>query len=223
MIKLLLNAFLFSLIFICFNENTTTSSLNARPISYPESWTVMQQLNWEKINLHYHYSPNVKQSIGLVYAKYDDKDEQLYAGQWNYLLYRKNKKKSQANLYSKLQLGQLDFKEPDASYLHFDYQLSYDWETRKHFYAVSLGTTYDGPKDSFTQHQSARIGIAPYLSNYGKLHTWLMIQLEHHPDEIDSDNRLIWTPLIRLFKGDVLLELGVNSNQKLLINSIIRF
>jgi hypothetical protein len=223
MIKYLLYAFLFSLIFISSYENTTKGSLNARPISYPESWTLMQQLNWEKINLHYHYSPNIKNSIGFVYAKYDNEDEQLYAGQWNHLLFRKNKKKSQANLYSKLQLGQLDLEESDASYFHLDYQLSYDWETRRHFYAMSLGTTYDGPEESFTQHQSARIGIAPYLADYGKLHTWLMLQLEHHPDEIDSDNRLIWTPLIRLFKGDVLIELGVNSNQKLLFNSIIRF
>lgn len=198
-------------------------NLNARPISYPKSWTLMQQYNWERFNLHYHYTTNIRNSLGFVFSDYDEDEAALYATQWNHLLYRKNQKKSQTNFYSKLQLGQLKLKDPSEHFLHFDAHLSYDWETRKYFFATSIGTTYDGPEDAFSMHQSMRIGLAPYLGSYGQLHTWLMLQAEHHPDEYLSDNRIIWTPILRLFKGDFLLELGVNSNQKLLFNSIIRF
>ena len=214
---------LLTFIALVFSLAKEATPLNARPISYPDSWTLMQQYNWERLNVHYHYTPNINNSVGFVFSDYEEVSQKLYAAQWNHLIYRENKKKSQANLYSKLQLGTLRLDDKDEDFYHFDLHLSYDWETRKHFCALSIGTTYDGPEESFSQHQSARIGIAPYLAGYGQLHTWLMLQVEHHPDETLSDNRLLWTPMLRLFKGDLLVELGANSNQKLLINSIIRF
>ena len=43
-----------------------------------------------------------------------------------------------------------------------------------------------------------RIGWAPYEGSYGELHTWLMLQVEHLPE---NDDTTIITPLLRLFKG----------------------
>ena len=48
--------------------------------------------------------------------------------------------------------------------------LSYDWETRKHFflYAAEVEYTDDNEVESTSFHQIARIGIAPYVAPYGK-------------------------------------------------------
>ena len=176
--------------------------LEARPISYPNSWTIMQQHNWEKTLVHVHYSPNAKNSIGILSAYYQEEKDRLTALQWNHLLYRKNQKKSQANLYTKIHLGRLEREIGQTNVSHSAFNLSFD---------------------STSFHQKTRIGIAPYVAPYGKLHTWLMLQIEHHPDDTDSDNRIIITPMVRFFKGDYLCEIGLNSNNQILFNSIIRF
>ena len=73
------------------------------------------------------------------------------------------------------------------------------------------------PKNLFSHASVYTHWTRSIFRNYGQLHTWLMLQAEHHPNEYLSDNRIIWTPILRLFKGDFLLELGANSNQKITI------
>lgn len=201
------------------------SLLDARPISYPNAWTIMQKHNWEKTTAHIHYSPNMRNSIGFLGAYYQKENDRLYALQWNHLLFRNNQKKSQANLYSKIHFGRLKKKMSQRTVSHSAFNLSYDWETRKHFflYAIEFEHTDETQVKSNTFHQKARIGIVPYVAPYGKIHTWFMLQLEHHPDDLDPDNHFIFTPIVRFFKGDYLCEIGLNSNNQLLFNSIIRF
>jgi len=69
--------------------------------------------------------------------------------------------------------------------------------------------------------QAARVGFAPYEGDTGDLHTWLMLEIDHRPKNEDD---LALTPLIRLFKGPVLIEAGYNltANQPL-INFTYRF
>lgn len=199
--------------------------LNARPISYPNSWTIMQKHNWEKSSVHIHYSPNAKNSIGFLGAYYQRENDRLYALQWNHLLFRNNQKKSQANLYSKVHLGRLKKELSQTNVSHSALNLSYDWETRKYFflYAIAIEHTDQADTKSNTFHQKARIGIAPYVAPYGNIHTWFMLEFEHHPDDINTENHFILTPMVRFFKGDYLCEIGLNSNNQILFNSIIRF
>ena len=67
------------------------------------------------------------------------------------------------------------------------------------------------------------MGITPYIGEFGDLHTWLMLQVEHHPEEELESEQLIITPLVRLFKGAYLTEFGINSNGNAMVNLIIRF
>ena len=69
--------------------------------------------------------------------------------------------------------------------------------------------------------QKARLGIAPYIGDYGDLHTWLMLEASHQPDY--SGDTFIVTPLVRLFKGTTLVELGYSSDHRLLFNWVLRF
>ena len=66
-----------------------------------------------------------------------------------------------------------------------------------------------------------KVGVAPYVANYGNLHTWLVLQLTHTP-EFEGDEAGT-TPLVRFFKGAHLAEFGVSSNKRILFNFIARF
>ena len=68
--------------------------------------------------------------------------------------------------------------------------------------------------------QKARLGVAPYVGDYGDLHTWLMLQVDHHPKQ--SDN-ITFTPMVRLFKSETLVEAGLSDDGDVLFNWILRF
>ena len=198
-----------------------TLSSNARPISYVGGTTFMQTNNWEKNRLHYHYTHDVNNSFGMVLEYEDDTNRQNLNGQWNHLFARSNTRTSQANLYLKSQLG---IAKKGGRYApNTEVGLAGDWETRKFFTSYAVTGRYANGIDDGSFHQKGRVGIAPYVAGYGELHTWLMLQLEHHPESFNDDEKVILTPLVRLFKGDYLVELGINNNGGPLLNWTARF
>lgn len=68
--------------------------------------------------------------------------------------------------------------------------------------------------------QSARVGWAPYEGDYGDLHTWLMLEVDHSPE---SEDNFTVTPLIRMFKGVHLVEAGMNNHGEVLFNYVLRY
>lgn len=193
---------------------------SARPISYPGGWTLMTQNDWEINRVHVHYSPSKNYSIGVASEYYRQDEIKTHNLQWNHLLLRRNTSKSQANIYLKTQGGVAlkDSKYEPNIRMH----VAGDWETRRYFTSYHVGGLYQGSFDKGSLHQGGRLGIAPYLGEYGELHTWLMIQAEHHPQEEDTSDKFRVTPLIRLFKGSFLAEIGVDDERKVLFNFIYR-
>jgi hypothetical protein len=195
---------------------------NARPVSYPSGWTAMLMNDGDKNSAHVHYSPTAKTSVGYKFEYWRDKEFTLNAVQMNNLLKRWNKKDSQANLYLKSGLGVAYSNEGD-----FDSKTSAagftgiaaDWENRRFFTSYENRYTEAGEIDDFYQ-QSARVGWAPYEGDYGDLHTWLMLQVEHMPE---ADNNFTVTPLVRLFKDVHLLEAGMNNRGEVLFNYVFRY
>ncbi len=194
-------------------------SAYARPVSYPGGWTVMQMHDADRTSLHVHYSPTFKKSIGVRYENQQDDNSHLGGLQVNHLLGRINKKGSQANFYLKTFAG-ISSKEADidpAGSLAF----ATDWETRRHFVSYEAHVEAVATKGS-SFHQTGRVGIAPYIGDYGDLHTWLMLQVDHRPDDIDET--FTATPLVRFFKGRDMLEAGVQLDTgKAMLNYIHRF
>ena len=194
----------------------------ARPVSYPEGWTVMQHNDADANTLHVHYSPNRHYSIGYKAERWRDRDWQFHGAQLNYLAKRWNAPASQANLYFKNGVG-----VAYSDYQNFDNDtelaafsgMAFDWEDRRYFTSYENRYTYAGDFDKFFM-QKARIGIAPYVGDYGDIHTWLMLQVDHNPT---ADDKLIFTPLVRLFKDEYLAEAGVNDNGDVLIHWAVRF
>lgn len=178
--------------------------------------------NGHSNSAHVHYSPTAKTSIG-VRSEYWREDDFYFNGvQMNNLIKRWNEKHSQANFYLKSGIGVAysdrdDFDgETDASGFT---GIAADWENRRYFVSyenryIEAGDIHDG------FHQSSRVGIAPYIGNYGDLHTWLMLQVDHVPE---SDEPVTVTPLVRFFKDVHMMEAGLSNEGNVLFNYIVRF
>jgi len=169
--------------------------LAARPVSYSGGSTVMAFSNTMQDSVYYHYSPSYRYSVG-VEAVNDKHMNQDYA-YWRatYLLDRKNTLHSQRNLY--LQAGI----STEGLGHHFA-GVHGDWETRRWFSGFGLKTVET--KTANYSETFVQIGLAPYLGEYGDLHTWLMLKSKR-------DTRLRgWStyPVLKFFKGNLLLELG---------------
>ena len=192
----------------------------ARPVSYPGGWTVMQMNNGDMSSAHIHYSPTFKDSIGLYSERNWGEDWHFTGVQYNRLVRRWNTPNSQANLYFKAAAGQAD---PFGDGADVDAAgfvgIGADWETRRWFVSYE-GRAYDLGFDRDAR-QSARVGIAPYIGDYGDLHTWLMLQVENQPE---ADTPTTLTPLVRFFYDVQLLEIGYTpESEELMLNWIVRF
>ena len=186
----------------------------SRPISYPNSWTVIQENNENDSEFFAHYSLNVKNSLGFFYTKSHKEQLEDYFGiRWNYLLHRKNTKHSQWNIYLSNSLAITDNNEDNNLY---QLRLNTDWETRRYLVSSRIEQKFISSKENFTKYRF-RIGMAPYIGKYNDLHTWLILQLNY-----DTDNEIIVTPVIRLFKYIYLVEAGISSNGKSIFNFTIR-
>ena len=97
------------------------------------------------------------------------------------------------------------------------YGIHGDWETRRVFSGFSLKRTENGYKnytDKFIQ-----LGFAPYLGNYGDLHSWIMIKSKKN----SFSNSWSTYPLLKFFKGDFLFELGFNNKTQWDAHLMYRF
>lgn len=184
--------------------------IEARPISYSGGSTVMLQSNEMQNSTYYHYSPTYKFSLGVeqVKDKYFDVNYSYF--RLTYLLNRKNTKHSQRNLY--LQSG-LSSEGLD----HYFYGVHGDWETRRLFSGFGYKETQTEKLDYAEQY--LQLGIAPYIGEYGDLHTWLMIKSKHN--ELMGD----WNtyPVLKFFKGNALMEVGYADTSEWDIHFMYRF
>ncbi len=195
------------------------SLAQARPVSYPDGWTVMQRNNGDRSAAHVHYSPTASDSIGLYIERNWTEDVTFTGLQYNRLVKRWNAPNSQANLYAKFGVGQADPFGDEGAELSGFAEIAADWETRRWFTQYKVRATDFA--DNQTVHHTARLGVAPYIGDYGELHTWLMLQVDGRPD---LDEPLTTTPLVRFFKGVQMVELGYTIEQnEFIANWIVRF
>ena len=161
--------------------------LDARPISYSGGSTIMSFSDNIKDSLYYHYSPSYKYSVGIenIRDKYFN-DNYSYV-RFTYLLNRKNTENSQRNLYLQSGISSEGFNK-------FFYGMHGDWETRRLFVGFGLKETKRKIHDYSEQYY--QIGVAPYLGDYGDLHTWIMIKAK----ENSLENKWSTYPVLKFFK-----------------------
>ena len=184
--------------------------LDARPISYSGGSTIMSFSDNIKDSLYYHYSPSYKYSVGIenIRDKYFN-DNYSYV-RFTYLLNRKNTENSQRNLYFQSGINSEGF---NKSF----YGMHGDWETRRLFVGFGLKETKKKIHDYSEQYY--QIGVAPYLGDYGDLHTWIMIKAK----ENSLENKWSTYPVLKFFKGNVLAEFGYGEKTKWDVHLMYRF
>lgn len=199
---------------------STTSE--ARPVSYQGGWTLIQESDWQTTSGLVHYTITPKISLGARVELDHENDTVFYGGQATYLVKRWFGKDHQANLYAFTGAGIIE--EAGSGQTGSDEAVFVgamaDWETRRWF--VSYGIRgFDGGDIDKSFMQMGRVGVAPYVANTDALHTWLMLQVHHRPDNAEP---LSVAPLVRFFKGAALVEAGYNLNtEKPLLNFTYRF
>ena len=185
-----------------------TLDTEARPISYSGGHTVMHFNDNMKESIYYHYSPSFKYSVGV--EKFNDKifDRSDTNLRFTYLVNRKNTKNSQRNFYFQSAVS--------TNNNNYIYGVHGDWETRRYF----IGFDYKEVKNIIDySNKHIQFGFAPYLGTYGDLHTWLMLKTKKN----SLSNKQITYPVVKFFKGNVLLELGYDKKTDWDIHLMYRF
>jgi hypothetical protein len=189
----------------------------ARPTGFADSYMVMTENDGGQNSASVMYSPEYNYAVGYTADYWREKEYQAHSLLLNYLAKRWNNPESQANIYVKSNWGAAvdsGNTEPFATV-----GLEADWEDRRFFTLYENRYVYAGNLEKGFM-QKARIGIAPYEGDYGDLHTWLMLQVDHKPEDKDE---ITVTPLVRLFQGPVLGEFGVSNQGKVLFNLTYQF
>lgn len=166
---------------------------------------------------HIHYSPSAKYSVGWRHDYMRGSKANIDTLQLNNLLKRWNKPNEQANLYLKSGVG-VAYDDGTTDPAVFT-GIAADWETRRLFTSYENRFLWADDTESFAKHK-ARIGVAPYIGDYGDLHTWLMLQVDYDAGQKDSFSA---TPLVRFFKGSTMVEAGYNLDKGIQFNFIQRF
>ena len=200
----------------------TSIATLARPVSYTGGWTVIEESDRQSSALLVHYTPAHQWSVGPRIEVNRDDDFALYTVQPTWLAKRWFGADYQGNLYFH---GGIGIASGINDNPHTDQVAVYggimaDWETRSLF--VGYRNRYLEAGHYASQFMQAfRAGFAPYEGDSGDLHTWLMVEIDHRPSDPDS---VAATPLVRFFKGPLLVEAGYNltANQPL-FNFTYRF
>ena len=187
-----------------------SSNVEARPISYSGGSTLMMFSDNMKDSLYYHYSPSYKYSVGIENLKDKNLRDNYSYLRFTYLINRKNSLHSQRNLY--FQSG-LSSKSGNDLF----YGIHGDWETRRWFLGFDTKKVENRLK-SYNQNH-VQIGFAPYLGEYGDIHTWLMLKTKKTSIK---DKRSSY-PALKFFKGNTLLEFGYNNRTDWDIHLMYRF
>ena len=184
--------------------------LEARPISYSGGSTFMMVSNNMQDSAYYHYSPTYKYSLGIQHIKDKYFNSNYSYLRFTYLLNRRNTQNSQRNLYfqSGLSSDGLD---------HYFYGAHGDWETRRLFVGFGYKKTMAETLDYIEQY--LQVGVAPYIGEYGDLHTWLMLKSKKN----DLTSNWDTYPVLKFFKGNALVEFGYSDTSTWDIHIMYRF
>lgn len=190
------------------------ATAQARPVSWPGGVTVMAERTGDDAGLLVHYTVDPRFSLGLRQQWTPDGDPTRTQIVATRLLRRWNEPAAQANIYARAALG---VSEAAGRTGAADVEMMADWETRRWYVSAAAKGTRDG-SDS-TGQMKARVGVAPYLGDFGDLHTWLMLEADWKPERADP---VLVRPLMRFFYDVHLLELGWSSDDELFAAYILR-
>ncbi len=176
----------------------------ARNVTYTGGTALIGSFDDDSFSSLVHYTPYYRYSVGYRYEYFREREWHYNGLQVNYLLHRWNQPDAQANLYILTSVGSGASRDHDTTAAGF-VGAAADWENRRLFVSYENRYLNAGETDEFYV-QKARLGVAPYVAEFGGIHTWLMIEASESPQR--EDRSLTFTPLVRFFKGTDMVELG---------------
>lgn len=191
---------------------------HAKPIAFADGTTLMHERNTNMLESQAFYAPAYWWSVGPGFMRLtsDDKQKQREIGyvQFNYLVKRWNQSAAQGNLFAFTGIGTARSTDtggsPRDTQTVWRYGGQGDYETR----SVYTSFKTDGYRGARFSHRidTLQLGFAPYEHDYDDLATWFVLQLRHYTGGLrdESARKVDQTAIVRLFKGPVWLELGVN-------------
>ncbi len=187
----------------------------ARPVYYPGGWTFITAHDGEENSGLLNYTVTPKLAFGYR-ASYDRDTDAMFNGiQMNNLLQRWNNPDSQANIYlqSAVGLAQGDVEGFTG--------VQADWESRRYMVVYENRVSFSKNEMRRDYQQQLELGVAPYVAEFGALHTWAMLHIINMPEE---NHAIQFAPMLRMFKGNALIEAGYNvTTDRPVANATIRF
>lgn len=191
---------------------------HAHPVSFKGGYGVMPAYTPDRQELELNYSLTQSSAIALtaINIDYEHHTLQFALPQFNYKLFRRNEVDSQTNLYASVGLGGSRYQgDTDLAGLA---AFQADYETRR-IYTLLAGEHLQTEGIGLNRVRY-RFGVAPYLTDFESVHTWLIAQVEYTPE---LGEEVTITPILRLFYQNYLLEVGVSLKGELFAAGIFHF
>ncbi len=194
---------------------------HARPVSSVGT-TTLTSFNMPDLNLGgVGYTVHRHVAVGAVWQRYAEPAFDLHLATANvgFLLYRHNGADFQANVFAYGGPGaawQRDAAGDFATRFAGMATLEADAESRR-FYGALMGRINPVLGGDLNPVAMARIGVAPYLSEFDEIGAWVMLQGMWHPD-LANDWSL--TPMLRLMYASILVEVGVSVRAEWMLNFV---
>jgi len=185
------------------------SAAHARPVTYPGGSMSMTEVNGDTVTTQVDHTLNRHVALGVYGLSENDGDRLSTGVVVNYLAMRRNTEHSQANVYVMAGFGPSWSRGDDGRRGSAEASgwvaAEADWETRRVFVGGMAKASVVG--GDVEPGWRLRGGVAPYIAEAGKLHTWGFVQVGR---EAEPGAKTEITPLVRVFKGPVLAEAGVS-------------
>lgn len=189
----------------------------ARPVSYADSWALSTWNDGMENSFSANYSPTARDAIGLRSDYLREEEAWMHAVNYNRVLTRWNMPDAQANLYFLGGAG-VAMQGDDQGAVAWG-GIAADWENRRYYVSYENRVIASSVIEQAWM-QKARVGVAPYITGYDGVHTWLMLQVTHQPR---AEDPIVLTPLVRVFTSEVLGEVGIGTNGDMMFNITTQF
>jgi hypothetical protein len=195
---------------------------HAHPVIYKGGTMIgsenMSMYSNNQINYSFHQKWATGFNLWRFNRESDNKTSQFGLVRLNHLLKRWNTEDSQANIYLTSGIGVADSHfNADSTKLGLLGGFEGDWETRTLFTSLKY-YQFNSPNLVDVSMTQARIGYSPYLADFDKLQSWVMLQGMYMRG---VEKNVVVTPLVRFFYNNVLWEVGSSLRSEWFLNFMV--
>jgi len=182
------------------------SSISAHPVVFKNGKVFWIAQNPSFNDIRFGISKTSNWLIGGRFLEDRKSNETFALINNNYLAKRWNNRNSQANFYL---LSSTGINTRNSEFMG-TVGMHIDWEDRQ--FMVMQMLEYFSHNSSIVSN--SRFAYSPYKVDYNRMSTWLIAQ--YKVEYQNEEYKHTFIPVIRLFKGNYLVELGSNGNNSFL-------